>query len=603
MDTSPHATEIVRGLFGSTIGPVISSPSCSHNLHSGRMYIAHNALCFYSNMFGFEHKLLICMADIISATKMRTKSIQIRYNNSEKSTVVGTINDNAKEEKKQENNDNKLSSSEEQLTQPCEHEEHIFKSFEDRDSVLKILNHLCAQKSSNDSTVHQKSRIRHENGKSDKKRCKSLPPPLSKCRGMKESFVKRDECHDNKEVYINNTDDPSYDKEADISNSGDQSTEHRGRMRLFTAPDWTYRNPFSMDKETTIQDESFEDSLHKTTSDTKYSVLQSKSSSSEISLFTKYITTEPKVSSSSLSLSDWEKARESVKVYTESVINYQKIPSYSLDTFHDTFLADDAPHSIALFHEKIVGDRNVKVTPWQPTTIAESVSAAPPKTERTISFLHPRNSTLGPSNVDTIRTQTLQRFNSFGLIMFSNSIVKDIPYGDCFVVEEMWIVEPMKQNEEDVGEGQDNDTNIFLSIHFYVRFIKSTIFKKVIKTQSKMEVTQSLENYIKMVMSTIEPNDEHDHYTEISSYAEGEPSVEEQRVDLGKVQGTFDTLSLWSDFFSELQKTLSPIMCLMVTIFWMACQIYSLNNSVKSLDVELRALRMENSLIIQNLIK
>ena len=46
------------------IGPVISTHSCSYHRQQGKMYIASDVLCYYSNILGFERKILIRIQDI-----------------------------------------------------------------------------------------------------------------------------------------------------------------------------------------------------------------------------------------------------------------------------------------------------------------------------------------------------------------------------------------------------------------------------------------------------------------------------------------------------------------------------------------------------------
>ena len=107
--SDPSSTMIVRSLFGHNLSPVISSHSTSFRRQSGRMYITSNCLCYYSNMFGFERKVMIRISDIKYVSLHRTTSIKIRRQC-----------DDGTEERKTV-------------------EEYIFRSFSDRCSVLQII--------------------------------------------------------------------------------------------------------------------------------------------------------------------------------------------------------------------------------------------------------------------------------------------------------------------------------------------------------------------------------------------------------------------------------------------------------------------------------
>ena len=67
-----YTTEIVRAIFGREIGAVVGDYSCTHNKRSGRIYVATNAICFYSNLFGFEKKIKIPYSHVTCVTKENT---------------------------------------------------------------------------------------------------------------------------------------------------------------------------------------------------------------------------------------------------------------------------------------------------------------------------------------------------------------------------------------------------------------------------------------------------------------------------------------------------------------------------------------------------
>eukprot|EP00804_Cyclotella_cryptica_P007091 CCRYP_014538-RC/>CCRYP_014538-RC protein AED:0.09 eAED:0.09 QI:153/1/1/1/1/1/6/63/495 len=100
-----QATEIVKALFGNdSIGKVVGVYSCSVARQSGRLYVSTDGLFFYSNLFGFEKRICIKYDDAVEILKYRHTSLYVR-------TFSG--------------------------------DEHVFKSFQDRDSVCKMISRFC----------------------------------------------------------------------------------------------------------------------------------------------------------------------------------------------------------------------------------------------------------------------------------------------------------------------------------------------------------------------------------------------------------------------------------------------------------------------------
>lgn len=94
-----YTTEIVKALGGPT-GDVVQDVTCSYHRQLGRCYISTDGLFFYSNLFGFERRIRINYDQILIIQKIRTTSLIVK-------TVDG--------------------------------EEYIFRSFEDREHLLKTI--------------------------------------------------------------------------------------------------------------------------------------------------------------------------------------------------------------------------------------------------------------------------------------------------------------------------------------------------------------------------------------------------------------------------------------------------------------------------------
>ena len=118
--SSRLTTEVVLQLFGPKIGPVVSDHSCVYQRKSGRLYAGKNAACFYSNLFGFEHRFMIQW--------IRVREIKVDKSNNGVRVVAY---DDSK--------DGKFGSHADSLSGG---QEYVFKSFANRDEVLSILLHL-----------------------------------------------------------------------------------------------------------------------------------------------------------------------------------------------------------------------------------------------------------------------------------------------------------------------------------------------------------------------------------------------------------------------------------------------------------------------------
>jgi len=832
MDASLYETEIVRGLFGPSIEPVLSSHTCSHNIHTGRLYIASNALCFYSNIFGFEHRLLIPILDITFSGTIRMTSLVIRSKSNRGSSInkkmgaavdddevdhndripiklvggigtgedgdialtintdadvsqpsslaqsharmMGTKNEHSKEsecntsfgllegfatEKVNEPQKRKQSElakekvvKEEYMTEgthvqeqeggkfttQASEDEYILKSFEDRDSVLRIVS-ILREKANKNSTIvqphHQnegnfgnnsipkrmaafsenmtrrrrndyneikekdidadadtKENDRNRRSKKKNKNRSSSVPHRSEPREIQ--YSSQTNIDDITGVLSPTTNDSSGNEDSKgYAVDGDvdafqqpPSSPQTNRWRCFTTPDWrqeiTPICPSELPPPTSITS-----SCHSTI-DHDTIMSRSRTSSTEISSEQNSVTGDPNndivlshpveirntkcpievntteieapitsyppttvLAGSSLPLpppappkpvctpSDWEKAKEGFKDYKEIAVKPQYLPKTtckSVDEFYDLFLADHAPHSIPVFQLNVVGDTSMAVEMWQQQEKKEKKESStspslysPEDRQRTITFSHPRSATLGPSNVHTTKTQICQKFDPHGLILLISTVVKDIPYSDCFIVEEMWIIEAA------------NTSNVTFSLKFRIRFVKSTMFKKLIINQVRTEVTQWYKSYVQMVMSSliareksieldlIENNDDSAIKNQ-SAELKSKSDIQQQQKDsicgleitkkelavdtsspvllsLPLLEATVqeekgvetDLSSFWTRVMLEAQKTPTPIKCLIVVLVWMVFHILSLNRKVELMGEEVKAMKIENAMVMK----
>lgn len=98
-----ESSETVKALFGDAVGPCWGDFYCTNNRIRGRFYATTHGILFYTNLLGFERRLCLLFREVEDMTLFKTTSIAV--------TMVD-----------------------------CE--TYIFKSFNDREQVLHLLNAL-----------------------------------------------------------------------------------------------------------------------------------------------------------------------------------------------------------------------------------------------------------------------------------------------------------------------------------------------------------------------------------------------------------------------------------------------------------------------------
>jgi hypothetical protein len=107
-------------LFGSSFGASKGDFSCSHARVKGNLYATTKAILFYSNLLGFEKRITLRYRDIINMELYRTTSIRITL---------------------------------------FDYDSYIFRSFKDRESVLRLLKKLKVASQRNDARVHSENNL------------------------------------------------------------------------------------------------------------------------------------------------------------------------------------------------------------------------------------------------------------------------------------------------------------------------------------------------------------------------------------------------------------------------------------------------------------
>ena len=145
-----------------------------------------------------------------------------------------------------------------------------------------------------------------------------------------------------------------------------------------------------------------------------------------------------------------------------------------LDVFIKMFIANGADASWAVYH-KNHGDEDVVDEDWHKTSTKFGDS-------KVIHF----NKIVNLPGLRATRGKKVQRFKRFGdagLILCSSTLLEDVPCADCFSVDDLCavIVKP--------------DGKLEIELSFEVKFIKSTMLKYMIESNTNTEMKKWLEKF------------------------------------------------------------------------------------------------------------
>jgi len=171
--------------------------------------------------------------------------------------------------------------------------------------------------------------------------------------------------------------------------------------------------------------------------------------------------------------------------YNEVAIKSIALP-LSVDAFNHHVLEDNAEHSIGKFMRDI-GELDVKTSPWQ---LSKNPSASEPRT-RTINYTHPVNAPMAPPKAKARKQQYLHKFGDIGLCLETCTVVEEVPMADCFVVNDrIWVSK---------AEGEDEGCTV--AVTFQIKFIKSTMFRRIIDNATRKEYGTFWGQFSRMIQS------------------------------------------------------------------------------------------------------
>jgi len=574
MDVNTTENCAVSSLFGHNTGPVISSHVCSLHRQTGRLYCTSNALCFYSNMFGFERKILVRISSLQYAALKRTTSILIRSKFFKSSS--GRIPSQERLNEKDEEN--------------CwVEEEHTFRSFEDRQSVLEIILDAYSKLmgiplATEDGGTRSRLPSAEEEGD------EIFTTPLRK------RVVQKSALRGTPREILRQTLEGS---------TQDIRMEHRDRV----VDDISQETRNGRESPQTLMTREGEHTNNARILSSRREVLENNRSNHTLrhSRTTGCVDTaenqmETDISGPLISAQEWDRIKRSCIVgYSELALETQI--SMSLKKFHEMYIADNAAYSMAWFQRQVIKDENVQCSLWTKEDKAVTTCVSNDM-KRKITSLHKRTAKVGPSNVPLERRQQC-KITSRGVVLNTTLTMRNIPYGENFVVEDVWIAEAIQSEhqpscsaEAKLGESiapQNASTQINLIVRYRVKFTKPTMsmVKKVIIDQSKREVKIWFDQYLEML----------DSKTPIIS--EAQISIDDEQHILARHNVVERTLSNpFGNLLSNAYIITFVLFCsLAIFMLLVFVQNVELKTKMAVLENLLHDLHLENTKIIEKIEK
>ncbi|CAI5725836.1 unnamed protein product [Peronospora destructor] len=162
--------------------------------------------------------------------------------------------------------------------------------------------------------------------------------------------------------------------------------------------------------------------------------------------------------------------------------------------FFKNFLANGTSDRLNEYYKER-GDTEIEVGDWIPSKEFGGQV-------RTISCRSPTNASIGPSHTMTTTTEHVP-FDEGGLdaneklIVQSKAVMHDIPYGDCFSVEKVTVVDRVSSNDGSPGQ-------LVAKIYLGVPFSKGCMFKSKIISATREAMSSSSRLYFHMVNRLME---------------------------------------------------------------------------------------------------
>jgi hypothetical protein len=225
----------------------------------------------------------------------------------------------------------------------------------------------------------------------------------------------------------------------------------------------------------------------------------------------------------------------------------------------DLFFSNEASFPISKYQKEVIKDRDLSYTKW-----TKNANTFPPIFNRDISFIHPLNNSLGPSEAKTNRQQRFQRFGTLGVTLQNITNIQGVPGADCFKVEDRWVVEAL------------SDNSVRFSVYFQITFFKRTMIKPLIQKNIKAETKKWFQGYVTFIKRAL-----HKEYDRKDSSPLPITTSEDDLDDTVEKRGTW---------FMDVTPT--SILVVLVVAVLMA-QLFYLQRAVVDLQDQLALMRRD----------
>lgn len=171
----------------------------------------------------------------------------------------------------------------------------------------------------------------------------------------------------------------------------------------------------------------------------------------------------------------WNSLKKSKdKIVKEVALSNIKVKC-TFESFFKNYWSGSAVLPISKYQESVILDQNINTSGWD-----EGVGGT---LVRSIEYLHPNDAPMGPKFAGSIKEQVLEKFGTYGMVLSTTTTVKDVPMADCFVLLDKIFVEP-------ISDG------VLINAHIGIKFVKSTMWKRVIEKNAKKGITKWLNGYV-----------------------------------------------------------------------------------------------------------
>jgi len=461
-----YRREVVKMIFGNA-GLILSDFSCAveskMTLH-GRMYVTTRFICFYSNFFGYEKKIILPYRSINCISKT---------------------------------NDSVFVSPGVEIS--TARQVYVFRNFWDRDEAFKIL------------------RDCHRAGLGEPHLPDSVVPSLVKqirssqaARRAAQQEMRRRQTADEDSIRAGSPDKSAKPRRRTSSEDRDADRSRRAASEDIKDAEKTRDAGKDKDEAASEADGSENGAQATLRSGTPTMAIEPGEGEDEEIVDEEQVPkgeegkVDPELSSQNL----FQMARENRKL--EYTLVTDKFSKMTLDDFWSHFLADGAAFSLPKFHIER-GDTEMETGPWAggvgglaqakedprvPDGMADGLEEAQKEVVgqpdsaalsaglvRSVKFRTPVHGPIGPSSTRAVKVQRIRRFGDVGLIVDSSTSLEDIPMSETFTVEDSWAVE------------QTPGGDLSFEITFEVKFHKSNMLKSLVASKSKADTQKFYEDW------------------------------------------------------------------------------------------------------------